>query len=74
MKEFYIYIKSFENIEVSFIYYKFKKLSSLCIYDQQNYDSLRYLIDNINYIEQDAVEITIDNRDIDCLNLVMKLI
>lgn len=70
MKKFDRYIKSFEDIDVGFIYYKFKKLSSLCIYDEQSYDSLKYLIDNIDCIKQDAVEVTIDNRDIKCLNLV----
>lgn len=70
MKKFNRYIKNFEDIDVGFIYYKFKKISSFCIYDQQNYDSLKYLIDNINCIEQDAIEVTIDNRDIKCLNLV----
>lgn len=70
MEKFNRYIKSFEDIDVSFIYYNFKKISSFCIYDQQNYYSLKYLIDNIDCIEQDAVEVTIDNRDIKCLNLL----
>lgn len=70
MKQFDKYIKSFQDIDIGFIYYEFRKLSSLCIYDQQNYDTLKYLIDNISCIKQDAIEVTIDNRDKNCLNLI----
>ena len=64
MEKFNRYIKSFEDIDIGFIYYNFKKISSFCIYDQQNYDSLKYLIDNINCIEQNVIKVTIDNRKV----------
>mgnify|MGYP003314679414 FL=1 len=39
IRDFDKYIQKFEEVNIGFIYNNFKKVSSFCIYDKQNYES-----------------------------------
>ncbi len=57
-------IKKFKEIEKSTIYFKFKEISSFCIYDKQNYFTLKKIIKNLNKIKEDSIEITVNKNNI----------